>query len=402
MGAARRPGGPDRLRPLPRQRPRPHRPGRPRGRAGRDRRGPPRRRIGDGEIPTGSSAGGGGRHSRRRQPRTGDGAASATPSTAPVVPSPTSPSRPTSSSPSLGPLISAMDTGQRPAGTPLLLGIATSIVASGLPADSDVPPGAAPRRTARWPSCSPRPVSRSTTSPPRTPCTSRSSTARLGELAFANPALNEVIHQTADLARDDGPLRHPGLTPRRGLPQRPLDPADLLRRRLRARRRGRSSEMRRLARLVVRDLGMARRGRRRGTSRRGRLRRGRRRARPSDRPDAEDDGVVGHGQGPVDVLLDQHHRRAAGPWNWRDGREHLVDDLRGQAERRLVEQQQARIGQRRPGPAPASAARRPTACRPPATRRSARRGNSSRAASTSWPSAASGAAGGEAQVLGHA
>jgi hypothetical protein len=112
----------------------------------------------------------------------------------------------------LGPLIAAMDTGQR-AGTPLVLGIATSIVATGLPGDDAVPAEA-------------RPVVAALAQLISTPGTQVNAvTAQnsvylaqldraLGELAFANPALNATIHQTADLlatmGRSAAPVSPPG------------------------------------------------------------------------------------------------------------------------------------------------------------------------------------------------
>jgi hypothetical protein len=95
----------------------------------------------------------------------------------------------------LGPLIRAMDTGQR-AGTPLLLGIATSLVAAGLPGDDDVPAEL-------------RPIVGALADLIATPgaqvndLTTQSSLylaqldKALGQLAFANPALNETIHEVA-------------------------------------------------------------------------------------------------------------------------------------------------------------------------------------------------------------
>ena len=112
----------------------------------------------------------------------------------------------------LGPLIGAMDTGQR-AGTPLVLGIATSIVASGLPSESSLPPEL-------------RPVLAALAELIATPGAQVNSvTAQnsvhlaqldraLGELAFANPALNATIHQTAEalavMGRAAAPVSPPG------------------------------------------------------------------------------------------------------------------------------------------------------------------------------------------------
>ncbi len=112
----------------------------------------------------------------------------------------------------LGPLIAAMDTGQR-AGTPLVLGIATSIVATGLPGASEVPPEMRPVITA---------IADLLTTPGTqvNDLTAQNSVQlaqldrALGELAFANPALNEVIHQTAAvlvaMGRSAEPVAPPG------------------------------------------------------------------------------------------------------------------------------------------------------------------------------------------------
>src|SRR5690606_5430370 len=112
----------------------------------------------------------------------------------------------------LGPLIAAMDTGQR-AGTPLVLGLATSILATGLPAESDLPPEL-------------RPVLSAVADLIATPgaqvneLTAQNSVQlaaldrALGELAFLNPSLNAAIHQTADqlaaMGRAAEPVSPPG------------------------------------------------------------------------------------------------------------------------------------------------------------------------------------------------
>ena len=112
----------------------------------------------------------------------------------------------------LGPLIQAMDTGQG-AGTPLVLGIATSLVATGLPGDADVPPEL-------------RPVVAALADLLATPganvndLTAQNSyylvqlDHALGELAFLNPSLNATIHQVADqlavLGRAAAPSSPPG------------------------------------------------------------------------------------------------------------------------------------------------------------------------------------------------
>ena len=58
--------------------------------------------------------------------------------------------------------------------------------------------------------------------------------------------------------------------------------------------------------------------------------------------------VVGHGDGALDVLLDQQHRTAFGPEHGH-GVEDLVDDDRGEAHRELVGHDQRRVGDERPG-----------------------------------------------------
>ena len=75
------------------------------------------------------------------------------------------------------------------------------------------------------------------------------------------------------------------------------------------------------------------------------------------------------------------------PWaliSWID-REDLLDEDRREAERRLVEEQQARLATSAPARWPASAARRPTACRPAGAVRSRSRGNRSKTRSRSGP-----------------
>jgi hypothetical protein len=100
-----------------------------------------------------------------------------------------------------------MDTGQR-AGTPLVLGIATSIIATGLPSESSLPPEA-------------RPVLSALADLLATPgaqvneLTAQNSVQlaaldrALGELAYLNPALNATIHQTADLLATMGRAAEP-------------------------------------------------------------------------------------------------------------------------------------------------------------------------------------------------
>ena len=107
----------------------------------------------------------------------------------------------------LGPLIAAMDTGQR-AGTPLVLGIATSLVASGLPGEDSVPPEAQPVLAALAELIS-------TPGAQVNDITTQNSVylaqldRALGELAFANPALNASIHQTAELLATMGRAAEP-------------------------------------------------------------------------------------------------------------------------------------------------------------------------------------------------
>ena len=112
----------------------------------------------------------------------------------------------------LGPLIAAMDTGQR-AGTPLVLGVATSILATGLPGDEQLPPEL-------------RPVLAAVADLIATPgaqvnqLTAQNSVQlaqldrALGELAYLNPALNAAIHATADqlatFGRAAEPVSPPG------------------------------------------------------------------------------------------------------------------------------------------------------------------------------------------------
>ena len=82
-----------------------------------------------------------------------------------------------------------------------------------------------------------------------------------------------------------------------------------------------------------------------------------------DAPLLQHVGAVGDVERLQHVLLDQQHRGAvlahAG-----DDLEHVVDDGRRQAERRLVEQHEARAAPSAPGRSPPSAAGRPRARRP--------------------------------------
>ena len=77
-----------------------------------------------------------------------------------------------------------------------------------------------------------------------------------------------------------------------------------------------------------------------------------------------------------DVLLDQQHRDAVGVDGPRPPRTRWSTIERRQAERRLVEQQQARAAPSARGRSPPSAAGRPRARPPPAARRSRSAGNS--------------------------
>ncbi len=112
----------------------------------------------------------------------------------------------------LGPLIRAMDTGQR-AGTPLVLGIATSIVATGLPSEADLPPELRPVLAAIGDLLATPGMQVNELTAQNSVYLAQLDRA-LGELAFANPALNAVIHQTADqlaaMGRAAEPVSPPG------------------------------------------------------------------------------------------------------------------------------------------------------------------------------------------------
>ena len=112
----------------------------------------------------------------------------------------------------LGPLIAAMDTGQR-AGTPLVLGIATSIVASGLPGEGDVPPELQPVVSALAGLLAGPGAQVNDLTAQNSVYLAQLDRA-LGELAFANPALNAAIHETAAalaaMGRAAEPVSPPG------------------------------------------------------------------------------------------------------------------------------------------------------------------------------------------------
>ncbi len=166
-----------------------------------------------GSGPTGSPSGGSGGGLGSNGGAT-DGPSS-TPGDTPIAVEPEVPDLPQPTARELAvlsPLIAAMDTGQR-AGTPLVLGIATSVIATGLPSDESLPPEL-------------RPVLSALAQLIATPGTQVNDlTAQnsvhlaqldraLGELAFLNPALNATIHQTADLlaamGRSAEPVSPPG------------------------------------------------------------------------------------------------------------------------------------------------------------------------------------------------
>ena len=90
---------------------------------------------------------------------------------------------------------------------------------------------------------------------------------------------------------------------------------------------------------------------------------GRGRTAEADPPPLEEDGPVGDGGGHVDRLLDDDDRDPAGRQG-PDDLQQVGHDRGRQAERQLVDHQQAWAGTRGPGRGPASAARRPTGGRP--------------------------------------
>lgn len=161
----------------------------------------------------------GGRSTTAPPPAPAPGSTAApTATTAPATPTTTPPPAPELPEPTdeqlavLGPLIAAMDKGQT-AGTPLVLGIATSILALGLPTEADVPAEL-------------RPVVQAVADLIATPGTMVNDlTAQnslylahldraLGELAYLNPALNATIHEVAGVLTTMGraaePISPPG------------------------------------------------------------------------------------------------------------------------------------------------------------------------------------------------
>jgi hypothetical protein len=107
----------------------------------------------------------------------------------------------------LGPLIAAMDTGQR-AGTPLVLGIATSIVGLSLPSEDSVPPELQPVLSAMAGLLA-QPGAQVNDLTTQNSVYLAQLDRALGELAFANPALNATIHETAALLAAMGRAAEP-------------------------------------------------------------------------------------------------------------------------------------------------------------------------------------------------